>query len=528
MNKFNLLANIGVGLTVVAASFITLVVIGDEQKEPTSQAVNLLATTPKSASWQLVWSDEFNSSGINTDKWSHVQDCYGGGNNEQQCYTNRSNNSFVQDGKLNIVAQREQFEGPAKADGDMSETTTLPYTSARLRTLKKGDWTYGRYEIRAKLPFGQGTWPAVWMLPTDYVYGGWAASGEIDIIEAANLKTPSAAKGAKPGELESRVHGTLHYGDAWPNNVHSGTAFQFPQQHNPADAFHTYALEWQDGEMRWYIDDYHYATQRADGWYSRFEQDGKLVQGQGSAPYNQDFHLIINLAVGGAWASNANEKGIDESVFPQTLQVDYVRVYQCSGDANTGAGCETVGDNATLVTGHQVPSPEKNFAQGSIFHLYNSALNKQLAFNHYDPDKTVEYTEISTEKGTTLRLKQTGITGNLAIQYPDRADMSHWLAKGDLVFNLKVVNQQANSELLIKIGSGWPKVSDIAVPITQQGQWQQVRINLSQIINGGNRYYQGDEFKADISNIFSLLVIEPLGPMELLVNDIRFEQRLYD
>jgi len=106
--------------------------------------------------------------------------------------------------------------------------------------------------------------------------------------------------------------------------------------------------------------------------------------------------------------------------------------------------------------------------------------------------------------------------------------MSHWLAKGDLVFNLKVVNQQANSELLIKIGSGWPKVSDIAVPITQQGQWQQVRINLSQIINGGNRYYQGDEFKADISNIFSLLVIEPLGPMELLVNDIRFEQRLYD
>ena len=152
--------------------------------------------------WALVWSDEFEGTEIDQSKWSWETNCWGGGNNELQCYTDRDDNSFLRDGKLVIRAQKETFTGPAvpldwnSGAGDR----TLPYTSARLRTLNKGDWTYGRFEIRAKLPGGQGVWPAIWMLPSDWVYGGWAASGEMDILEAVNLTD----------EADKIVHGTLH------------------------------------------------------------------------------------------------------------------------------------------------------------------------------------------------------------------------------------------------------------------------------------------------------------------------------
>lgn len=306
--------------------------------------------------WSLVWQDEFNGSEIDLSKWGFEVNCWGGGNAEQQCYTDRSENAFVKDGVLSITAKKESFTGPSQVNGDMSETATLPYTSARLRTLKKGDWKYGRFEIMAKLPQGQGTWPAIWMLPTDWGYGGWAGSGEIDIMEAVNLNTQSDEDGVLAGQLENRVHGTLHYGRAWPENVYSGKAFHLPDDLNPADDFHEYAIEWQEGEIRWYVDDIHFATQRDTGWYTQYmNDDGLLVNGQGSAPFDQRFHLILNLAVGGAWAGNVNEKGIDESVFPQALEIDYVRVYQCPVSPATGVGCATIGDDAVLIEGHQAP-----------------------------------------------------------------------------------------------------------------------------------------------------------------------------
>ncbi|MCB0293988.1 MAG: glycoside hydrolase family 16 protein, partial [Calditrichaeota bacterium] len=124
--------------------------------------------------WQLVWHDEFDGTRIDGNKWEHEVNAQGGGNNELQYYTARPVNSFVKDGVLTIQALQESYTGP---EG------TRDYTSARMRTLNKGDWRYGRFDIRAKLPYGQGLWPAIWMLPTDWVYGGWAASGEIDIME---------------------------------------------------------------------------------------------------------------------------------------------------------------------------------------------------------------------------------------------------------------------------------------------------------------------------------------------------------
>lgn len=306
--------------------------------------------------WQLVWQDEFDQPDIDSTKWSFEENCYGGGNDEQQCYTAQSKNAYISNGILNIIAIKEDFTGSKQTqdskDYNKNDTRTLPFTSARLRTIHKGDWRYGRFEIRAKLPFGQGTWPAIWMLPTDWVYGGWASSGEIDIMEAVNLKTLSDDKDAKPKEIESRIHGTLHYGDNWPNNVYSGAPYKLPNNANPADDFHTYAIEWQAGEIRWYVDNIHYATQRADGWYSQ----NSPVE---NAPFNQKFHLILNLAVGGNWAGKVNDKGIDNSVFPQKMAVDFVRVYQCSVDLDSGKGCESIDKNARIVKGKKHAKAKK-------------------------------------------------------------------------------------------------------------------------------------------------------------------------
>lgn len=307
--------------------------------------------TSSESGWTMVWSDEFDGDEIDLSRWQYERNCWGGGNGEQQCYTDDPGNAYVVDGHLHIVAILGDTSGPAVNDDDPGydpddTSVTLPYSSARLRTRNQGDWRFGRLEIRAQLPFGQGTWPAIWMLPTDTVYGGWAASGEIDIMEAVNLGVGG----------ENRVHGTLHYGSYWPNNVYSGTEYILPGGANPADDFHEYALEWEEGEIRWYVDDFHYATQREDGWYTLYDAGGgRMTLGEGAAPFDESFHLLLNLAVGGAWAANVNDGGIDPSVFPQQLVVDYVRVYECSVDPATGDGCDTIGEDFEVVPGHPPP-----------------------------------------------------------------------------------------------------------------------------------------------------------------------------
>jgi beta-glucanase (GH16 family) len=247
--------------------------------------------------WKLVWSDEFNTAGIDLNKWEHEVNGTGGGNNELQYYTDRTENSYIENGNLVLKAKKESYTGN---DG------TRQYTSSRLRTMNKGDFLYGRMEIKAKVPAGQGLWPAIWMLPTDWVYGGWAASGEIDIMEAVNLN----------GTGGNKVYGTLHYGEKWPGNVHSGD--NITPATSVADNFHVYTVEWEEHEIRWYLDSELYQTQ-TDWWSSAAPYP---------APFNQKFHLILNVAVGGTWPGN----NIDDSVFPQSMEVDYVRVYQQNND----------------------------------------------------------------------------------------------------------------------------------------------------------------------------------------------------
>lgn len=246
---------------------------------------------PSIPGYTLVWNDEFDGAEINLQKWEHEVNGLGGGNNELQYYTDRSENSFIEGGSLVIRALNETFTG---SDG------TRNYTSGRLRTANKGDWKYVRIEVRAKLPYGQGIWPAVWMLPTDWEYGGWPLSGEIDIMELL-------------GHQPNRVYGTLHYGNSWPNNVQSGNSYTLPAGDFSTD-YHVFTLEWEENEIRWFVDGLLYAAQNF--WFTS--------SAPYPAPFDKRFHMLLNVAVGGNWPGSPDES----TIFPQEMRVDYVRVYE--------------------------------------------------------------------------------------------------------------------------------------------------------------------------------------------------------
>ena len=272
-------------------------------------------TEVRADGYRLVWQDEFDGLAIDASKWEHEVDCWGGGNNEDQCYVSDDKNSFVKDGALHIVALADQPSGAVAGPNADPNVVTRAYSSARLRTLGRGDWKYGRVEVAAQLPYGQGLWPAIWMLPSEEVYGGWARSGEIDILEAVNLRVP--------GETENRVYGTLHYGDSWPQNVQSG-GYADPSS-DVTRGYHLYVIEWEEGELRWFVDDELYLTQNE--WHSEGNEF--------PAPFDQAFHLLLNVAVGGGWPGPTNS----DTEFPQEMRVDYVRVFTCDADPQTGHGC---------------------------------------------------------------------------------------------------------------------------------------------------------------------------------------------
>ena len=281
--------------SLAALAALALAVLTGGCDNSVDQVVPDAEATPEG--WALVWSDEFDGDGLDPAKWDiqlgdgcDLGIC-GWGNGEFQNYTAAPENLAVADGRLTITA-RQRVAG-----------TDTTYTSARVRTLGKGDWTYGRFEVKARLPTGQGLWPAIWLLFSEDTYGGWAASGEIDIMEAI---------GSEPGE----VFGTIHYGGQFPGNVFSSTPFEL--------AFGTFderpyvfAVEWEEGEIRWYVNNVLYATKTSADWFTTGSD-------RPSAPFDHDFHLILNVAVGG----NLPGAPGPDTTFPQSMEVDYVRVYQ--------------------------------------------------------------------------------------------------------------------------------------------------------------------------------------------------------
>lgn len=508
------------GLTRLCLGIAVISLIGCGGSGGGSNNKSSAAVSSAQATWELVWNDEFDGTTIDTGKWNHEKNCWGGGNNEQQCYTDRAVNSFVADGILHIVAQREDFTGSDSPEGESPSTKTLPYTSARLRTKNIQEWTFGRFEIRAKLPAGQGTWPAIWMLPTNSPYGTWASSGEIDIMEAVNLKT--VTDGSAP---EAAVHGTLHYGRNWPANVSSGADYILPNNINPADDFHEYALEWEEGEIRWYVDDVHFATQRATGWYSQYVQDGTLKDAPVGAPFDRfsKFHLLLNLAVGGNWAGNVNNKGVDESVFPQKMLVDYVRVYQCSASPSTGKGCATIGENAELVEGNERPIIGAVDLPGPpLFEMYGDDLASGLQFDSYNPDGAISHLEVAEAgRGDVWNVIKTGANGNAYFKVKgDPADLRNWSTTSELIFDVKVNSKAEGAKLLVKIDSGWPNVSDVSVPLAADGEWEEFRITLAELIANGNSLAGG---KATLASVVNTFVVDPSAAMNVSFDNIRIE-----
>ena len=273
------------------------------EKQPVLSALVVRSRNRPPKSWELVWHDEFDEDEIDDSNWSHniwppryVTD-------EDQAYTARTKNVRVEDGHLVIEAYKEEYEG-------------AEYTSGRIHTSGKEDFLYGRFEVRAKLPRGQGTWPAIWMLPSNpLVYAtvcsepdnwqsdddcdAWPNSGEIDIMEHV-------------GYQMNHIHGTVHtrayYWEMWEQR--KGRILV----DNVAEEFHVYSLEWSPDRIDVFVDDILYFTyiNEKASWEEW--------------PFDQPFHLILNIAVGGVWGRSGGP--IDDSIFPQRMLVDYARVYK--------------------------------------------------------------------------------------------------------------------------------------------------------------------------------------------------------
>ena len=252
---------------------------------------------PPPPRWTLVWDDEFNgSNGSAPDrsKWIIEAGGNGWGNHELEYYTNRVQNVQVQDGNLVITARREGYSD--------SEGVFRGYTSARLKTQHKFQQAYGRFEARIQIPRGQGMWPAFWMLGGDIDQKSWPACGEIDIME--NI-----------GKEPSVVHGTIH-GPGYSADKGIGSPFALPTGQNFSDGFHIYIVEWEPNVIRFYVDDQLYATRTP----ADLPAGTKWV-------YEHPFFIILNLAVGGDWPGSPDVT----TKFPQSMLIDYVRVYKAAG-----------------------------------------------------------------------------------------------------------------------------------------------------------------------------------------------------
>jgi beta-glucanase (GH16 family) len=253
------------------------------------------------AKWDLVWSDEFDSADgslPDAKKWKHDIGGNGWGNHELEYYTNRTANASVRAGKLEITARREDYTG--------SDRVARQYTSARLKTQEIFAQAYGRFVARIKIPRGQGIWPAFWMLGDDIENNGWPACGEIDVMENV-------------GKEPATIHGSLH-GPGYSGDQDFTSIFHLPGGPKFADDFHEFSAEWELNVVRFSVDEHQYAEFRP----ARLPAGKKWV-------FDHPFFILLNVAVGGDWPGppDANTQ------FPQTMLVDYVRVYKAASGLKT-------------------------------------------------------------------------------------------------------------------------------------------------------------------------------------------------
>ena len=467
--------------------------------------------TPRSEGWELVWSDEFDGAALDPSKWNiqtgdgTAEGIPGWGNNELQSY--QAANISVSGGVL-VITAREEDAGDGHA-----------YTSGRINTAGKLDTTYGRIEASIQAPGGQGLWAAFWMLPTDSAYGGWAAGGEIDILEVYSRDPAPFAQAA------------LHYGMAWPLNTFDHAKYF---DVDPADGFHVYAVEWDEEEIRWFVDGVHFHTVRRNTYWTYY-QDAETrahVSGGVSAPFDRPFHLLLNLAVGG------NLPGAPTAgALPGELKVDYVRVYECGVNPSTGAQCAGLADRTSAA----VTPPAPADVYRAVYDLYvdevgplrfpgeEDAVTLDIAV--HDADGALAIAEVAhADRGTVIDLATSG-GGSFSIRPADEerqplfgmggASESGNFA-GELQFDLYVFGDgtDAASSLRVKLDSGFREAGVVDLPfeaLTPE-EWTTVTNQIADIVR--NPAQPGGR-PVDLGRVRSLFALEPTSFARLQVDNIR-------
>ncbi|MCH1610437.1 MAG: glycoside hydrolase family 16 protein, partial [Luminiphilus sp.] len=416
--------------------------------------------------WELVWEDEFDGDALNSENWEpQVGDGsdYGldrWGNGEQQWYLGE--NATVADGLLTITARSEEV------------VSGFPYTSARIRSANKFDFQYGRVEVRAKAALGGGLWSAVWMLPTDTPYGTWAGSGEFDIMEVVNA-----------GTARERVFLTAHHGFEWPLNQQAGMDVEVE---GPGDEFHTYAIEWSDNLIHWFIDGEHHMTVGAEHYYSYYYagMNEGFKNGGESAPFDVPFHLLINLAVGGNLPGTVNDADI-----PSEMVVDYVRVYRCTYDNDGGRGCNSNVNRLLERPGAQEPFTDSfalytDSADSLSWLIAGEPVVRELAVNSFwDNEGSLSWMETEIDGRGSVVEVVTSNMGNISISAVDGEEIElfgfgnspNWWEKhaGELKFDLYIDSSGTDleSDIVIKMDSGYPALGSMPLPVVDMplDQW---------------------------------------------------------
>lgn len=336
--------------------------------------------------YNLVWQDEFDGAALDLSKWEYQTGGGGWGNSELQYYT-AGDNLSVSSGTLKITA--EEDTGNVYAGND--------YTSSRIRSRYQGDWRYGKMEASIKLPVGQGIWPAFWMMPSYNVYGTWPSSGEIDIMEYL-------------GHQLTTTYATCHYGNSPSDKGSSGgsTNTAMPL----SDAFHTFSVEWEPTQIRWYLDGTQFhTTNSTDPDFATYNW-----------PFDQQFHFILNLAVGGQWPGPPD----GTTVFPQVMEVDWVRVYQALPDIEvTGALLVEPGTTNDIYTLPDISGATYNWSVPTGASIMSGQTTNQIAVQWGNTSGDVSAT-IVTACGTESYAHTVEVSPNLWMNYDFEDGDTHW------------------------------------------------------------------------------------------------------
>ena len=458
--------------------------------------------------WRLVWADEFDGSSVDSSNWTFQtgdgsdNGLPGWGNYELQYY--QADNASIQevDGESALVIEARQ-ESVGNSD----------YTSSRMRSINKFDFQYGRVEIRAKAAPGDGMWSAIWMLPSNSPYGVWAASGEVDIMEVVNAGTENQG-----------VFLAAHYGFEWPLNQITSAGADV----DDASDWHTYALEWSGDYLRWFVDGEHLRTVSKDVYYSYYfkdNTDGYQLATNEAAPFDRDFHLLVNLAVGGIGPGVE----LDPAAVPGEMVVDYIRVYECTYATGNGTGCNTYADRS-------IESPDAQSPEVVTTEIYTDAvgpltwefltgdvtrdLQAQVGYNN-DGAIGISVSEVAVEgRGMVLDVVSDG-GGNVVINAVDGdiIDVYGHRGGGELKFDMYIDSSMTapGSTISIKMDSGYPALGFVALDVADMptNEWFSYSVSINQLLgNPGERALA-------LGAVRNLVVIEPSAAAHVQLDNIR-------